>query len=143
MADLTVTAASVLASSNATKRKGIAGATITAGQVLYEDSADGKFKLADADASAALSNVVGIALHGAANGQPLEIVTEDPLFTPGATLSNSITGFNGCYVLSDTAGGIKPFGDIDADDYCVVLFVYLSATTAYMKIIRSTSTMAA
>ena len=144
MADLSVTAASVLKSANGKVKTGIAGATITAGQALYEDSTDSyKLKLADSDASAAASNVVGIALHGAASGQPLDYCYYDPSFTPGATLSNSITGFTGVYVLSDTAGGIKPMGDIDADDYPVVLYVYLTATTCVLNIMRGTATMAA
>jgi hypothetical protein len=42
-----ITAANVLAGANAKKRTGVAGATITAGQTVYEDSTDSnKFKLA-------------------------------------------------------------------------------------------------
>jgi hypothetical protein len=64
MADLTITAASVLAGSGAKKVNGTAGATITAGQAVYLDSADNEYKLADNDsATAAVRTVAGIALH--------------------------------------------------------------------------------
>ena len=53
MADLTLTAASVLAGSNATTRLGTAGATITAGQVVYFDDTTNTFKLADTDSATA------------------------------------------------------------------------------------------
>src|SRR4051812_4215713 len=100
MSALSVTAASVLAGANAKKRSGIAGATITAGQWVYEDSsASNKFKLADADASLATAGVVGVALHGASDGQPLTIDTEDDDFTPGGTMSLSAAADTGVYVL--------------------------------------------
>lgn len=133
MADLTITATSVLASTNAQTAEGIAGATITAGQAVYVDTADSnKLKLADAN-SATASIVAGIALNGAAAGQPVEYVTEDDDFTPGATLSISAAAGKGVYVLSDTAGGIKPAGDLAAADYPVVLMVATSATKARFR----------
>jgi hypothetical protein len=112
--------------------------------VLYEDSSDNfDLKLADADLSAAASNVVGIALHGAADGQPLEYVYEDPAFTVGGTLSLSGAADDGIYVLSGTAGGIAPVGDIAAGDYPVILGVALSATVLNLKIIRGTAVLTA
>lgn len=137
MADVSITAANVLAGANAKKRRGIAGATITAGQAVYEDSADSnKFKLADCDLSAAAAKCVGIALHGAASGQPLEIVEEDDDFTPGGTLSLSAGGDTGVYVLSGTAGGIAPMDDLASGDYPVILGVAKSASKMVLKIIR-------
>lgn len=146
MADITVTAANVLKGANGKTRTGTAGATITAGQALYEDSADSfKLKLADADLSAAGSNCVGIALHGAANGQPLTYVFEDDDFTPGATLSLALGAgaTAGVYVLSATAGGIAPADDLAATHYPVVLFVAKSTTKAVLKIIRGTAALTA
>lgn len=134
MADLTITAASVLAGANAHKRTGIAGATITAGQPVYEDSADSsKFKLADNNASASTAKCVGIALHGAASGQPLTIVEEDDDFTAGATLAVGI------YALSATAGGICPVADLASGNYPVVLFVAKSTSKAIVKLIRGSA----
>lgn len=142
MSALSVTAANVLPGANAIKRTGIAGATITAGQAVYEDSADGKFKLADADLSAAASKVVGIALHGASNGQQLTIDMEDDDFTPGATLSLSAAGDTGVYVLDGTAGGICPFDDLAAGDYPVILYVAKSTTKCKLKIINGGTVLA-
>jgi hypothetical protein len=54
MADLTVTAANVVKGADAKTQVGLYGATVTAGQTVYADPADGgKFKPADADADAA------------------------------------------------------------------------------------------
>jgi hypothetical protein len=80
MTDLTITAANVLASGQATKETGIAGATITAGQPVYKEATTGTFKLSDSNARAEVA-VYGVALHGSARpaahgGQ------NDPSFTP-------------------------------------------------------------
>ena len=135
MSAISVTAANVLASSQATTAVGIAGATVTAGQALYSDPSDsGKLKLADADASDTAARVVGIALHGASSGQPLKYVIEDPDFTPGATLSLSAAADDGIYILGATAGSITPVGDIAASWRPVVLYVAKSTTKCFLKI---------
>lgn len=101
MADLSITAGNVVAGSNASKELGVAGATITAGQVVYKDSADGKFKLADANsATVAARTAYGIALNGASDGQPLQVQTSGDI-TIGATVT-----VGNVYVLSGTPGGI-------------------------------------
>jgi hypothetical protein len=144
MSDLSVTAANVLAGANAKKRTGIAGATITAGQAVYEDSSDSsKFKLADANASAATAKFAGIALHGASSGQPLTIDEEDDDFTPGATLSLSAAADDGVYVLSGTAGGLAPIGDLASGWYPVVVMVAKSTTKAILKPIKGTAALTA
>lgn len=137
MADVTVTAANVLASQSARTRRGTAGATITAGQPVYEDAADSyKFKPADCNASAATANVAGIALHAASANHPLVIVEEDEAFTPGFTLDLTNVGAKGVYVLSATAGGICPIGDLIAGCYPVLLMTAKTATTAKLIINR-------
>lgn len=144
MSDVSITAANVLAGANAKKRTGIAGATITAGQAVYEDSSDSfKFKLADANASAATAKCVGIALHGASSGQPLTIVEEDDDFTPGGTLSISAAADDGVYVLSGTAGGIAPIGDLASGWYPVIVGVAKSASKMNLKIVRGTAALTA
>lgn len=144
MSDVSITAANVIAGANAKKRTGRAGATITAGQVVYEDSSDSSdFKLADANASAATANPVGIALHGASDGQPLTIVTEDDDFTPGGTLSLSAGADSGVYVLSGTAGGIAPMDDLAAAMYTVIIGVAKSTTKMKLKIVRGTAVLTA
>lgn len=144
MADISITAASVAASANAKKKRGIAGATITAGQPLYENGADaGKLYLADANASAQTAVVVGLALHGALAGQPIEYVYEDDDYTPGATLSLSVAADSGVYVLSATAGGIGVMDDLAAGMYPVVLFVAKSTTKARLKIVAGNGLLVA
>jgi hypothetical protein len=129
--DLTVTAGSVVPGARAKTAVGTAAATITAGQLVYLTTA-GTYNLADADASAAAANVVGIAASGASAGQPFVIVLEDDDLTVGATLS-MVTPV---YVLSGTAGGIAPTADIGAGDYPIVVLIAKSTTKAVFKIIR-------
>lgn len=124
MADLTITAANVVAGSGATKEAGVAGATITAGQAVYKDASDGgKFKLADNDsATAAVRSFYGIALNGAANGQPLTVLKSGPI-TIGATVAVGVV-----YCLSSTAGGICPNADIATGDYNTVIGIGTSTS---------------
>lgn len=132
MADLTVTAASVVASASAVKGRGTAGESITAGQPVYIDTSDSnKLKKADAGAAAA-ARVAGIALHAAAANQPLEYAIADPDFAPGATLSLSAAGDAGLYFLSNTAGGLCPKGDLVSGMVPVLLLVARSASKAVL-----------
>jgi len=130
--DLSITAASVLPSTNAVVKTGTAGGTITAGQTLYADASDGgDLKLADADASALTAVVVGIALHGASDGQPLSFLASGDI-TIGATV---VVGE--IYVLSGTAGGIAPEADLATADWVSVLGVGI--TTGKIRIQRANS----
>lgn len=134
MADISVTAGSVVASAGAVKLQGTAGATITAGQALYLDSTTNTLKLADADSSAATANCVGIALNGGSSGQPITYTNDDPDFTPGATLSLSVATVKGVYILSATAGGIAPAVDLAAGMYPVFIMLVKSTSKAVLKI---------
>jgi hypothetical protein len=111
MADLSQTAANVLEGSTGQRRNGVAGATITAGMPLYADASDGgKLKPADADASAAAATVVGIALHAAADEQPIAYCAAG-LINLGATLVvGSIVGGDGGTILMVTGGVIGLVG---------------------------------
>jgi len=116
MADLTITAANVVAGSNAIIEKGTAGATITAGQAVYLDSATGRYKLADDNsATAEVRTPRGIALNGASDGQPLAIVRSGDV-TIGATIEAGVA-----YYLSGTAGGICPVADVASGDYPAII----------------------
>lgn len=129
MADLTITAANVISGSGAKTTNGTAGATITAGQVVYRDGADSKYKLADNDsATAAARNPVGIALNGAANGQPLRVHEEGPI-TIGATM---VAGES--YYLSGTPGGIAVRADVTTGDDPVLIGVATSTTVLEVNI---------
>jgi hypothetical protein len=127
MADLTITAANVVPGAGARITNGTAGATITAGQVVYLDPADNRFKLADCDnASATIRSPFGIATHGAATGQPLAVQTAGEL-TLGATLAAGEA-----YYLSPNAGGIAPRADILSGDNTVL--IGLARTTAIITV---------
>lgn len=110
-ADFSVTAATVLASTSGQVSEGVAGAAITAGQVVYADAADsGKIKLADNNDTAVKSIVKGIAITSAPGaGQPVKYCTKDASFTPGFTVAAGQPVF-----LSGTAGGLCPFADLSA-----------------------------
>lgn len=129
MADLTITAANVLAGSGAKKVNGTAGASITAGQVVYLDSATNTYKLADTDsATAAARSPAGIALHASSSGQPLTICTQGPV-TIGATVA-----VGDVYYLSGTAGGLAPVADVAAGDYPCIIGICSSTTVLDVKI---------
>lgn len=124
MADLVITAANVVAGTGARIENGTAGATITAGQVVYLDSTTtGKWQLADNNsATAAVRAPRGIALHGASLNQPLAVQTEGPI-TIGAALTAGVA-----YYLSDTPGGICPVADLASGEYPTVLGMATSTT---------------
>lgn len=128
MAALTITATSVVAQPGATVIDGTAGATITAGQVVYLDSTTGLYGLADTDSATADARVVaGVALNGAATGQPINILTRGP-FTVGATVVRGLG-----YYLSPTAGGIAPVADIVTGAYPTFLGFATSTTVLNLQ----------
>lgn len=130
MADISITAASVLASAAATiDRTHNAGATITAGQSVYLDTGTSPAKWKLADANNAGMTVVGIALDGASDGQPIRVCTKDSSFTPGGTLSLAASDGKNVLVVSATAGAVAPVGDLAATMYPIVLGVALTTTT--------------
>lgn len=121
MADLTVTAASVLHSAG-TKETGIAGETITAGMAVYLKSSDSKLWKAQADGTAAEAAAVGIALHAALAGQPLVYAANGATINIGATTSKATV-----YVVSAAAGAVAPIADLVSTNYITHLG-YATAT---------------
>lgn len=111
MADLTITAASVLLTSG-TKATGTAGESITAGQAVYLKASDSKLWKAQADGTAAEAIAVGIALHAAGAGQPLSYAEPGAVINIGATTSKATV-----YVVSATAGGVAPIADLTSTQY--------------------------
>lgn len=133
MADLTITAANVVAGANAATEQGIAGAAITAGQVVYRDPSTGKYLLADSNSATAAARAPrGIALHAASNNQPLMILTAGEI-TIGATLSPTAPA----YYLSDTPGGICPLADIGSGEYISQIGLALSTTVLLVRIVST------
>lgn len=123
MADLSITVANVVKGTSARTETGIAGATVTAGQMVYLDTADNKYKLADNDSATALVRTVrGMALHGSLAGQPLTVLLS------GQVSLGAILTVGTVYCLSSTAGGICPAADIASGDYLTVIGVPLSTS---------------
>lgn len=122
MADLSITAGSVQTGTHATKKQGVAGTTLTAGQLVYLDT-NSKLLLSDANGSAATKVVDGITLDGGALNQPVLYCTLDPDLVVGATIVPGMT-----YVLSDTPGGIAPVADGITGDTTIVVGVAKSTT---------------
>jgi hypothetical protein len=129
MADLTITAANVVAGAGATvDRNHNAGAAITAGQVVYLDS-DGTYKLADDNSATAAARVAsGIALNGAASGQPVAVLTSGPV-TIGAAVTVGVG-----YYLSANPGGICPAADLGSGQYPSLLGFAISASVLNVAI---------
>jgi hypothetical protein len=132
MADITITAASVLASTTAKNNRGVAGQAITAGQVVYLDGTDNRYKLAIAT-SKPTAEALGIATNNAAAGQPLIVAEFDENLSIGGTV---VVGT--VYVLSAAAAGaIAPVADLAAGNFVTLLGVAKTAGTIKLLVTRS------
>ncbi len=129
MADVVITAANVAQGADANITHGFLGATVTAGQVVYRDSADSLFKLADGNSGTAAARAAfGIALNGGATGQPVAVQTSGT-YTVGGTVT-----VGGVYVLSATAGGIAPVADLATGNYTNAIGIGITASTMRLAI---------
>lgn len=135
-ADLSITASAVVPSANAQINEATAGATITAGQLIYLDSTDldtksrPKAKLADANsATAAVRSVAGMAINSASAGQRVSYVYQDPALVIAASGLTAGT----IYGLSATAGGLAPSADFTTGWYVSVVAVAKNTTTIYFS----------
>jgi len=134
MADLSITAANVVASAGATVVNGTSGATITAGQTVYLTA--GQYQLAKANA-AGTATLAGIALNGASANQPLQVLVSGSV-TIGATVTAGQT-----YVLSAAvAGNIAPITDLSTGNYVSLLGVATSTTVIQVVLNNSATTHA-
>ena len=132
MAAIAITAGSVIPSSSAVIKYGVAGETITAGQVLYVEPVTNLMKLCDANSTAAIATAAGIATNGASVNQRVYYCTEDTGgFAIGATILSGDTLWT-----SGTAGGItKTAADNVNPVYATVLGVMTSTTLARINIV--------
>lgn len=129
MSDLSITAANVVKGTNAVTENGTAGETITAGQPVYKSSTTNKYMKADSNSGTAEAKTArGIALNGAASGQPLQILLKGDV-TIGATLTAGSR-----YYLSETAGGIQPEADLGAGENVCLLGLAKSTTVLAVNI---------
>lgn len=127
MADLVITAANVKPGTDAVVEQVKWGATVTAGQPVYQNATDRKFYPADANGTGT-REVYGIALSGGAVDQ-VGVVQRSGRIAIGATVVVGET-----YVLSGTAGGVAPVADITSGSNVVHLGVAATATEIKMSI---------
>lgn len=106
------------------------GATISAGQALYLDSADNKYKLADANVSLAIAAVKAVAITPGVDGSYGLVATSGTIVLVGA--SGGVVGDS--YVVSATAGGITQHGDLTAGQYVSRIGTLSSATEMLLAI---------
>jgi len=129
MADLTITATSVVSGDDAATKTGLAGETITAGKAVYLSSTTKKWMLADSDsATAEVREATGIALNAASLNQPVDVQVKG-LITIGATLTAGTA-----YYLSNTAGGICPLADVGTGEYVCQLGLATSTTVLNLDV---------
>jgi hypothetical protein len=131
MSDISISAASVLPGAGAVTEDGLAGATLTAGQIVYRDT-DNSYKLADCNgASATIRTPRGVALNGASAGQPVRIQKQGEI-TIGGTLTAGTS-----YYLSGTPGGLRPVADNTTGDYPSHIGISKSTTVLLLAIAAS------
>lgn len=135
MANVSITAANVLASSSAKKIFGVSGSALTQGAAVYLD-ANNRFQPANATTSATTAKVVGFVQDAVAAAlQPCVVVTADAGYTPGftAAIGNVVylSGTDGAMTVTST--------DVQATGYYVsVLGVMITTTTMNASIVSST-----
>ncbi len=117
MADLTITAANVKPAVQSADVQVVKwGETVTEGQVVYQNTSDYEYYLADADA-VGTAKAVGITLTAGADGE-YGVIQKSGDIDIGATLTVGAT-----YVVSTTAGGIAPIADLGSGDFVTILGV--------------------
>lgn len=128
MAALTITAANVGVGSNAAFQRYEVGAAIGHGQVIYYDTNNADYRLADAD-TAATARAVGITVTSAtADGNFVLAVTRGEL-TLGAILTVGTE-----YYLGTTPGEIVPKADLVTGDFVTRLGIATSTSTLFVDI---------
>lgn len=132
-ADLTQTATSVIGYGE--RQQGTLGGTVTAGMPVRRQT-DGTW-IASTNASAAGSQVDGIALSGGATGQPFTYQLPSGNVNLGATLS-----VGKIYVLS-AAGAISPVDDVATSDYMTIICIATTASLCKLGVVNSGGIQAA
>lgn len=136
MAEYTPTAANVIVT-GVVAQSIVAGEAITAGQLVYRKSADGKAWLAQSDGTVDEAAVIGMALNGAAAGQPLSYASGGTV-----TLQSGIfttPGAGQLLVLGPTAGKFSDASDLDAanDDFVSIVGWAIDANSMKLNIVNT------
>lgn len=129
MAELTGITA-VRPTSNTLIARVIYGATVSAGQVVYLDTTDGEYKLADANgASEATSQAKGIAITPGVDGGYGFIATGGDIILVGTTMNVAYD-----YYVGFTPGGLMDVGSWSSSDYITRIGNAVSATQLALNI---------
>ena len=126
MSDVNLTEASVKPTSTTIKQMVTFGATIVQGTIVYRDSADNEYKVADCTTSATTANACGMALSSGADGQRGWIATGGDVTVDNVSLAAPVL------ILSE-AGQMCPSADLADDDYITVIGVASSTTNLKLK----------
>lgn len=124
--DISITPGSVVPDSGYQYLDTTAGATITAGQVVYIAS-DNTAKLA-ITTTAITAAARGIALNGASAGQPVKVMTGGTITIGGTVVVGKI------YIVSASGGGIAPVTDTATTQFVTILGVGVTAAKITMNI---------
>jgi len=119
MADLSITAANVRIGSDAVTQLVQFGEAVTPGQPVYISSS--KYYKADADDGDKYEATAIAMSHASADDYGL-IQLRGSLNIGATTVEGMV------YVLSDTAGGVKPTADLATGDYTTILMVATDAS---------------
>lgn len=136
MADLSITASSVVPGADAAFETGLAGEAIAAGKAAAFNPATNLWMLADNNsATAALKSVRGVAVCSCAAGQPVTVQKSGSL-TIGATVTPGTA-----YYLSDTAGGICPLADLASGEGVSLIGIATSASVLALSVKNTGATI--
>lgn len=127
MADLVITATSVVPGANANLVSGVAGETLTAGMAVYKKAADGLYYKAKKNGTAAEAVVAGVVVNGGSVNQAVQIQTGGQI-TIGAALTAGET-----YIVSATYGGIAPVADVSTHSLSYIGYA-ISTTVMQLQI---------
>ena len=105
------------------------GATIAAGVPLYQDSADGEYKIADANASALTAAAKGIAITPGVDAGSGIVAKGGAIILVGTTMAVGET-----YYVGPTPGEIIPSADVTTGDRVTVLGTASTATQLDLNI---------
>ena len=111
------------------------GATVSVFSWVYKDAADSEYKLADNNNGLALSKVEGVCVTPGVDGGNGYIVTSGKIVIVGTTLTKGAI-----YVLSDTAGNIRPATDTVTTGEYLTIVGYAESTTELVIDIANTET---
>lgn len=124
--DIVITAGTVVPDTGYQYFDATAGATLTAGQVVYVDTSNTVQKAITTSAITAAAR--GIALNGASSGQPVRVMSAGTITIGGTVVIGKI------YIVSATAGGVAPVTDTATTQFVTIIGIGVSATKIALNI---------